>query len=174
MHKYFCRYQGKVELKRAVPDSITSWVLTAFSVNDAHGLGLIEQPRKVVYTYILLIFSRCFLFNLLDFIKEKKIKWPITDDICLSFRYQLKVFKPFFITVDLPYSVIRGEIVGVQIVVFNYMNKDVTAEVLLYEQKEFDFAEVSNEVHDVPSKCQRIESRNRRIRNDIIINPRSM
>lgn len=75
---------------------------------------------------------------------------------------------------DLPYSVIRGEIVGVQIVVFNYMNKDVTAEVLLYEQKEFDFAEVSNEVHDVPSKCQRIESRNRRIRNDIIINPRSM
>ncbi|XP_067205128.1 thioester-containing protein 1 allele R1-like isoform X2 [Linepithema humile] len=101
-------YQGKVELKRVVPDSITSWVLTAFSVNDAHGLGLIEEPRK------------------------------------------LKVFKPFFISVDLPYSVIRGEIVGVQIVVFNYMNKDVTAEVLLYEQKEFDFAEVSNEVHDVP------------------------
>lgn len=76
--------------------------------------------------------------------------------ICLLLCHQLKVFKPFFMSVDLPYSVIRGEIVGVQIVVFNYMNKDVTAEVLLYEQKEFDFAEVSNEVHDVPSEYQRV------------------
>ncbi|CAL1684749.1 unnamed protein product [Lasius platythorax] len=102
-------YQGKAELRRNVPDSITSWVLTAFSVNDAHGLGLIEEPRK------------------------------------------LKVFRPFFISMDLPYSVIRGEIVGIQIVVFNYMNKDLTAEVLLNnEGQQFDFAEVSNEVHDVP------------------------
>ncbi|XP_071630308.1 thioester-containing protein 1 allele S3-like isoform X2 [Temnothorax longispinosus] len=101
-------YNGKTELRRVVPDSITSWILTAFSVNDAHGLGLIDEPRK------------------------------------------LKVFKPFFISVDLPYSVIRGEIVGIQIVVFNYMNKDVTAEVLLTNEGQFDFAEVSNEVHDVP------------------------
>ncbi|KAG5334656.1 CD109 protein, partial [Acromyrmex heyeri] len=101
-------YNGKTELRREVPHSITSWVLTAFSVNDAHGLGLIEEPRK------------------------------------------LKVFKPFFISVDLPYSVIRGEIVSIQIVVFNYMNKDLTAEVLLTNDGQFDFAEVSNEVHDVP------------------------
>ncbi|XP_011255612.1 CD109 antigen isoform X2 [Camponotus floridanus] len=101
-------YQGKAELRRNVPDSITSWVLTAFSVSDAHGLGLIEEPRK------------------------------------------LKVFRPFFISMDLPYSVIRGEIVGIQIVVFNYMNKDLTAEVLLTNEGQFDFAEVSNEVHDVP------------------------
>jgi CD109 antigen len=101
-------YNGKMELRRTVPDSITSWILTAFAVNDAHGLGLIEEPRK------------------------------------------LKVFKPFFISVDLPYSVIRGEIVGIQIVVFNYMNKDVTAEILLTNEGQFDFAEISNEVHDVP------------------------
>ncbi|KAM0733061.1 CD109 antigen [Formica fusca] len=101
-------YQGKAELRRNVPDSITSWVLTAFSLNDAHGLGLIEEPRK------------------------------------------LKVFRPFFISMDLPYSVIRGEIVGIQIVVFNYMNKDLTAEVLLTNEGQFDFAEISNEVHDVP------------------------
>ncbi|XP_078044261.1 thioester-containing protein 1 allele R1 isoform X3 [Augochlora pura] len=101
-------YDGKNELKRNVPDSITSWVLTAFSLNDVHGLGLIEEPRK------------------------------------------LKVFRPFFISMDLPYSVIRGEIVAVQIVVFNYMNKSVDAEVLLTHEGQFDFAEVSNDVHDVP------------------------
>lgn len=64
----------------------------------------------------------------------------------------MKVFRPFFISMDLPYSVIRGEIVGIQIVVFNYMNKDLTAEVLLNNEGQFDFAEVSNEVHDVPSE----------------------
>ncbi|XP_012136997.1 thioester-containing protein 1 allele R1 isoform X2 [Megachile rotundata] len=101
-------YDGRNELKRNVPDSITSWVLTAFSVNDVHGLGLIQEPRT------------------------------------------LKVFRPFFITMDLPYSVIRGEIVATQIVVFNYMNKDVVAEVLLTNEGQFDFAEISNEVHDVP------------------------
>ncbi|XP_017758263.1 PREDICTED: CD109 antigen-like isoform X2 [Eufriesea mexicana] len=101
-------YEGKNELKRNVPDSITSWVLTAFSIDDVHGLGLIEEPRK------------------------------------------LKVFRPFFITMDLPYSVIRGEIVAVQIVVFNYMNKNVMAEVLLTNEGQFDFAEISNEVQDIP------------------------
>lgn len=63
------------------------------------------------------------------------------------------MFRPFFISVDLPYSVIRGEIVAVQIAVFNYMNKDLTAEVLLKnEGQQFDFAEVSNEVNDVSRK----------------------
>lgn len=32
------------------------------------------------------------------------------------------------------------------------MNKDLTAEVLLTNEGQFDFAEVSNEVHDAPSK----------------------
>ncbi|XP_014472781.1 PREDICTED: CD109 antigen-like isoform X2 [Dinoponera quadriceps] len=101
-------HTGQTELRRKVPDSITSWVLTAFSLNDAHGLGLIEESRK------------------------------------------LKVFRPFFVSVDLPYSVIRGEIVAIQIAVFNYLNKDLTAEVLLKNEGQFDFAEVSNEVNDAP------------------------
>ncbi|XP_066596179.1 CD109 antigen-like isoform X2 [Prorops nasuta] len=100
--------EGRTELRRAVPDSITSWILTAFSVNDVHGLGLIEQPRK------------------------------------------LKVFRPFFLSMDLPYSVIRGETVAIPIVVFNYMNKDLICEVLLENADEFEFAEVSNDVNDAP------------------------
>lgn len=52
----------------------------------------------------------------------------------------------------LPYSVIRGEIVAIQISVFNYINKDLTAEVLLKNEGQFDFAEVSNEVNDAPSR----------------------
>lgn len=34
-------------MKRTVPDSITSWVLSAFSVDSTYGLGLMNVPRKV-------------------------------------------------------------------------------------------------------------------------------
>lgn len=49
---------------------------------------------------------------------------------------------------NLPYSVIRGEIVAIPIVIFNYMNKDLNVEVVLENNGDFEFAEVSNEVHD--------------------------
>ncbi|KAJ8680026.1 hypothetical protein QAD02_015813 [Eretmocerus hayati] len=99
-------YEGKTVIRKKAPDSITSWVLTGFSVDPTFGLGLMDSPRK------------------------------------------LKVFKPFFISLNLPYSVIRGEIVAIPIAVFNYMNRDLNVEVVLDHSGDFEFAEVSNEVHD--------------------------
>lgn len=54
---YLHRYDGKTELRRSVPDSITSWLLTAFSISDAYGLGLIQEPRKVLFYAISLYFK---------------------------------------------------------------------------------------------------------------------
>lgn len=34
-------------LRKTVPDTITSWMITAFSVDPLYGLGLLEYPRKV-------------------------------------------------------------------------------------------------------------------------------
>jgi CD109 antigen len=58
------------------------------------------------------------------------------------------------VSLDLPYSVIRGEIVAINIVVFNYMNKDLDADVTLENEQleNFEFAEVSNDVNEQPSK----------------------
>lgn len=39
--------------------------------------------------------------------------------------FQLRVFQPFFVSVDLPYSVIRGEEVAITAVVFNYEDTDM-------------------------------------------------
>ncbi|XP_011502894.1 PREDICTED: CD109 antigen-like [Ceratosolen solmsi marchali] len=99
-------YEGKTVIRRTLPDTITSWILTGFSVDPIYGLGLIESPRK------------------------------------------LKVFKPFFISMNLPYSVIRGEIVAIPIVIFNYLNRDLSTEVVLENNGDFEFAEISNEVHE--------------------------
>lgn len=55
-------------------------------------------------------------------------------------------------SLNLPYSVIRGEVVAIPVLVFNYFDDDITAEVILKNEGEFEFADVSNEVHETPSK----------------------
>lgn len=64
------------------------------------------------------------------------------------------MFRPFFVSVDLPYSVIRGEVVSIPIVVFNYMDRDVSAEVTLEHSGDLEFAEVSNEVSAPPTPSE--------------------
>lgn len=58
----------------------------------------------------------------------------------------MQVFRPFFIQLNLPYSVIRGEVVAIQAVIFNYMNKEITAELTFENIGDFQF--VDNDVED--------------------------
>lgn len=64
----------------------------------------------------------------------------------------LRVFKPFFVSLDLPYSVKRGEVLSVPIVVFNYMDSSTNAEVTLHNvEQDFEYVEMTNDV-ETPSK----------------------
>lgn len=91
-----------MNLRRKVPDSITSWIITGFSINSADGLGLIKEPKK------------------------------------------LTVFQPFFISLNLPYSVKRGETVIIPCTIFNYMDNDVEATVTL-ENKNNEFVYIDSQ-----------------------------
>ncbi|XP_058061517.1 thioester-containing protein 1 allele R1-like isoform X2 [Anopheles bellator] len=105
-------FSGEKTFQKKVPDTITSWIITGFSVNPIYGLGLTQKPRK------------------------------------------LNVFLPFFVSTNLPYSVKRGEVVAIPIVVFNYLDEDLTADVVLENsEQEFEFADVENEVV-APSKLE--------------------
>ena len=67
----------------------------------------------------------------------------------------MTVFRPFFIQVSLPYSVIRGESIAIQIIVFNYMNKAQQAEVVLENKnEEFEFTLASDDMNSVESQRQ--------------------
>jgi CD109 antigen len=91
-------------LSKKVPDTITSWVITGFSIDPLTGLGLTQQATK------------------------------------------LNVFQPFFASTNLPYSIKRGEVVSIPIVVFNYLDSDQTARVTLDNtHHEFEFVEVDEE-----------------------------
>lgn len=87
-------------LKKKVPDSLTSWVLTGFSIHPEHGLAITKCPTN------------------------------------------LRVEQPFHISLNIPYSVKRGEVVSIPVSIFNYLQNDVDAEVKLEnENGEFEFVD---------------------------------
>ncbi|XP_017954315.1 CD109 antigen isoform X4 [Drosophila navojoa] len=94
-------------LVRKIPDTITSWVITGFSLNPRTGIALTKNPRKI------------------------------------------RVFQPFFVSTNLPYSVKRGEVIAIPVIIFNYMDKALDAEVTMdNSDKEFEFTEATNEVEE--------------------------
>lgn len=101
-------------LIKKVPDTITSWIITGFSLDPLTGLGLTKQPSK------------------------------------------LNVFQPFFVTTNLPYSIKRGEVVSIPIIVFNYLESDQTTKVTLFNNdREFEFVEVNDEENAVGKRSKR-------------------
>jgi hypothetical protein len=50
-----------------------------------------------------------------------------TQAMTIAHPTTLTVFQPFFVTINLPYSVIRGELVEITVTVFNYLQDETTA-----------------------------------------------
>uniref|UniRef100_A0A8C6QV68 CD109 antigen n=2 Tax=Nannospalax galili TaxID=1026970 RepID=A0A8C6QV68_NANGA len=88
-----------------VPDSITSWVASAFVITEDLGLGLTTAPTE------------------------------------------LRAFQPFFMFLNLPYSVIRGEEFAVEVTIFNYLKDAAEVTVVIEESDSFDVLMTSNEVN---------------------------
>lgn len=90
-----------------VPDTITSWVASAFALSNSSGLG-ISEPTS------------------------------------------LKVFQPFFVSLTLPYSVIRGEEVSLIASVFNYESTCLTVSVLSAVQNQINPLGLSDKIKEIP------------------------
>ncbi|XP_065826416.1 CD109 antigen-like [Oscarella lobularis] len=80
---------GTATLSQIVPDTITTWIVSAFAMNEQAGLGVPSSTTS------------------------------------------LRSFKPFFVSLDLPYSVIRGEQLALKVVVFNYLPTDLSVRITL-------------------------------------------
>lgn len=76
---------GVARFNSVVPDSITSWVASAFAMSSTTGMGVSPTTAR------------------------------------------LRAFQPFFVSLNLPYSVIRGEEMVLQVNVFNYLESSQDA-----------------------------------------------
>ncbi|XP_033150802.1 murinoglobulin-1 isoform X2 [Drosophila busckii] len=100
---------------RKIPDTITSWVLTAFALHPEKGLGVTNEQLNI------------------------------------------KTFQPFFVSIRLPYSVKRGEVISVPALVFNYLPKQLDVDVSLdNSDNEYEFLDVSNEVIGDQKRTQKV------------------
>ncbi|XP_046812425.1 CD109 antigen-like [Lucilia cuprina] len=92
------------KLTLPIPDTITTWRITAFSNNNITGFGIVNGPTDIT------------------------------------------TIQSFFISINLPYSVKRGEIVNIPITIFNYLNQNLDTEVVFYNNdQEFYFMEANVE-----------------------------
>jgi len=91
---------GMVTLDKVVPDTLTSWMISGFSLNSEHGIGVTLEPTV------------------------------------------MEVFRPFFITLNKPYSVVKGEILALQVLVHNYQSSEVNAKIVFGNgEKKFQFGD---------------------------------
>ncbi|XP_047194163.1 CD109 antigen [Hippoglossus stenolepis] len=85
------------ELSVTAPDSITTWVATAFVVSENLGLGVVKEPAE------------------------------------------LTVFQDFFLSLNLPAFIIRGEELLLEIILFNYLLHDLEVMVTVAQSDTFEF-----------------------------------
>ena len=91
---------SNTKLEKIVPDTLTSWMISGFSLNSEHGIGVTLEPTV------------------------------------------MEVFRPFFITLNKPYSVVKGEILALQVLVHNYQSSEVNAKIVFGNgEKKFQFGD---------------------------------
>jgi len=96
--------EGNISVVKTVPDSITSWTISAFQVNEQRGLGFSEYPGT-----------------------------------------SLIVFRSFFVSTDLPYSLVQGEVLSLQVNVYNYQPFEILAQITMNNQdKYYEFLDSRN------------------------------
>jgi CD109 antigen len=67
---------------------------------------------------------------------------------------QLTVFQPFFIALNLPYSIKRGESVAIEASVFNYMTSDLAdVTVTLRTSTDFEFVNDKQKIQRITAKA---------------------
>jgi CD109 antigen len=96
---------GKATQQVTVPDSITTWMLSAVALSKDKGLGMAETS--------------------------------------------LKVFQPFFLTIDLPYSAIRGEEFPVSVAIYNYLDTEQQVQVDIEDSDWFELLDTTTKTVNI-------------------------
>ncbi|TKC50807.1 hypothetical protein EI555_015837, partial [Monodon monoceros] len=135
------------EFEVTVPDSITSWVATAFVISEDLGLGLTTTPVEASgHFYVKLVISVTgfvrFAFNCV-----KREALGLEQNLYPLYSFQLQSFQPFFIFLNLPYSVIRGEEFALEVTIFNYLKDATEVKVIIEKSDVFDILMASNEIN---------------------------
>uniref|UniRef100_A0A8C5VFV0 CD109 molecule n=1 Tax=Microcebus murinus TaxID=30608 RepID=A0A8C5VFV0_MICMU len=99
---------------------------------DIHDLSSVSNPR---------FFAIYILFSVSWFVISESLGLGLTTG-----RW-LQAFQPFFIFLNLPYSVTRGEEFALEITIFNYLKDATEVKVIIEKSDQFDILMTSNEIN---------------------------
>ena len=117
--------EGLAEVQRIRQYFPETWLWTEL-VTDANGNATLSlQAPDSITTWVL---------RAVALSKEKGL--GVAED-------ELRVFQPFFLTVDLPYSAIRGEELPVKVSIYNYLDTEQTVQVELEQADWFELLDTS-------------------------------
>ncbi|KAK3542434.1 hypothetical protein QTP86_025904 [Hemibagrus guttatus] len=130
-----------------VPDSMTSWVATAFVISENLGLGLsapAERPPSRNTSKYSMAWAAPGTWSgsagmemmklLVIGINARAFLWAVALPI-----HQLRVSKDFFVSLNLPSYLVRGELLLLEISLFNYMDLDLVVLLTVDENSMFEF-----------------------------------
>uniref|UniRef100_A0A8B9Q8M1 CD109 antigen n=1 Tax=Apteryx owenii TaxID=8824 RepID=A0A8B9Q8M1_APTOW len=100
----------RYKIRITVPDTITSWVASAFVISEISGLGMTTAPAE------------------------------------------LEAFQPFFIFLNIPYAVTRGEQFILEVNIFNYLKEEAEVTVNLDVNDAFEITPVSNVINSTANQ----------------------
>ena len=69
----------------------------------------------------------------------------------------LEIFQPFYVRVDVPYLVRRGESVAVQMVVYNYLTREISADVTLENTEDSAFLFGNKNINDIEERADGVD-----------------
>lgn len=119
------RSSGSIEAPRLRTEFPETWLWEDLNLNESNGTLTITKKVPDTITSWVITGLSVNPTNGLGLTKVAKT---------------LKVFQPFFVSLNLPYSVKRGEVVSVPVILFNYLDTDVSADVTLHnENGNFEF-----------------------------------
>jgi len=117
---------GLAEVQRVRQYFPETWLWTELMTNADGNATLAVQAPDSITTWMLRAVAMS---------KDKGL--GIAED-------QLTVFQPFFLTVDLPYSAIRGEELPVKVSIYNYLDTEQTVQVGLEQADWFEMLDTSS------------------------------
>ncbi|XP_069577571.1 alpha-2-macroglobulin isoform X1 [Brachyistius frenatus] len=139
-----------------VPDVLDSPVPMAFNMMPLSVGGVLrgkeEEKKEIIRTFFpetwiwdLVTVGDSGSVNVEKTVPDTITKWA-AGAFCVSSvgfgvapNIGLTVFQPFFVSLTLPYSVIRGEVFTLKATVFNYLSKCIMVKVMLTDSDQYTF-----------------------------------
>uniref|UniRef100_A0A8B9Q5F2 CD109 antigen n=1 Tax=Apteryx owenii TaxID=8824 RepID=A0A8B9Q5F2_APTOW len=138
------------------PSEKVSLKISTTEPRSVIGLAVVDKSTKLLgeskKSFQYCVYERCMFMKILPFRYSIIRKHVICSLLCTDFVLQLEAFQPFFIFLNIPYAVTRGEQFILEVNIFNYLKEEAEVTVNLDVNDAFEITPVSNVINSTANQ----------------------